>query len=240
LGEEDREISMNYETPIAMESIMTPSSMEVDPNKMDDSADAAVNQLQLMLISQKLFGAITRSIDSMPNQLRILYQHVRNEVQRKFADYVYKSVAGFLFLRFICPAVLAPHVYGLLPEPPNQECQRYLILLSKTLQNLALGTLPGKREDYMQKMDDFITTNQEGLKDFIEEVTNNVPPEMEPPAELPRGLKENALAFLHQHIVANSGFLSKFCDEQPNGKEMKQRITSVLQKLGPPLSAKWT
>jgi hypothetical protein len=107
----------------------------------------------------------------LASPLRQLYTHVKNEVAKRFPDGVYKSVAGFLFLRFICPSILAPHVYGLLNEPPNQECQRYLILLSKTLQNLALGTLPGKKEDYMQKFNEFITTNQENLREFIDSVT---------------------------------------------------------------------
>jgi len=27
---------------------------------------------------------------------------------------VYKALGGFLFLRFICPAITAPHAYGIL------------------------------------------------------------------------------------------------------------------------------
>jgi len=230
--------STKYETAvIGMSSIMSPSSMEVDPNKMDEGSDASVNILQLMLISQKLFAAIARSVNSIPPQLRMIYGHIRKEVERKFPDHVYKSVAGFLFLRFICPSILAPHVYGLLNEPPNQDCQRYLILLSKTLQNLALGTLPGRKEEYMEKMNEFITSNQDLLHKFIDEVTQPVDISDVEPTELPRGLESNSLAYLHHHMITNLPALKRHCDEQPYGQELREKFV-ILDKLGPPLTPK--
>jgi len=130
-------------------------------------------------------------------------------------------------------------VYGLLLEPPNQECQRYLILLSKTLQNLALGTLPGKKEDYMQKMNDFITTNQPTLHKFIDDVVDSKDGETSA-IELPSDLKNNSLAFLHQHISVNAPLINRYCDEHPNGKELHNKLQSVLTQLGMPIIPKST
>ncbi len=47
---------------------------------------------------------------------------------------------------------VALFVLYLIPEPPNENVQRFLILISKTLQNIANGTLPGKKEQYMESM----------------------------------------------------------------------------------------
>jgi GTPase-activator protein for Ras-like GTPase len=48
-------------------------------------------------------------------------------------------VGGFLFLRFICPAVVTPHRYGLTKSAPSPKAGRTLVLISKLLQNLANG-----------------------------------------------------------------------------------------------------
>jgi hypothetical protein len=237
MGKGEQESTSKYETGEGMQSILQPSSLEVDPNKLDEAADAAINQLQLMLISQKLFSGIIKSVESMPPSLRQMYTHVKQEVERKFVEHSYKAVAGFLFLRFICPSILAPHVYGLLSEPPNQACQRYLILLSKTLQNLALGTLPGRKEEYMQKVNEFITTNEGALHDFIDTVVNTSVAKSEP-GILPPGLKLNSLAFLHQHISINAPLLNRYFDEHPHGKELKEKLVAILQQLGVPLLPK--
>ena len=98
----------------------------------------------------------------------------------------YKGMGGFLFLRFVCPALTAPHVFGLidgnntthcnrvlmisLAEPPCPTAQRQYILISKVLQNLANNTLPGAKEEYMRTLNDFITTNLEEMKDFFEKI----------------------------------------------------------------------
>src|SRR5687768_8554491 len=36
-----------------------------------------------------------------------MYGHIKSEVGRKFPEHTYKAVCSFLFLRFICPAILA-------------------------------------------------------------------------------------------------------------------------------------
>lgn len=93
-------------------------------------------------------------------------------VGKKFPnDYAnYKAVGGFLFLRYICPSILAPHVYGLIEEPPNATSQRYFVLLAKTLQNLANETLPGAKEDYMVKINSFITQHIPDFHRWVERV----------------------------------------------------------------------
>jgi hypothetical protein len=44
-------------------------------------------------------------------------------------------VQGFLFLRLFCPALIAPHQYGLVAAEPSPDARRALVLLSKIVQN---------------------------------------------------------------------------------------------------------
>jgi hypothetical protein len=83
------------------------------------------------------------------NFARVVWQHLHKKVKQYFPDSALKLVGGFLFLRFFCPAILAPHNFGLVDEPPCPEAQRHLTLVTKTLQNLANGMRFGTKEPYM-------------------------------------------------------------------------------------------
>lgn len=81
-------------------------------------------------------------------------------------DAVYKAVGGFLFLRFICPAITAPQYYGLLQQNPNEVVQRQLVLIAKVLQNLANMASVNTKEQYMEKVADFVDRNIPKIKNF--------------------------------------------------------------------------
>jgi hypothetical protein len=53
-----------------------------------------------------------------PIELRIIFRHIRACAEDRYGDFLrtvsYSSVSGFLFLRFFCPAVLNPKLFGLL------------------------------------------------------------------------------------------------------------------------------
>ena len=115
--------------------------MEVDPNKFGQDAftDSEANVYQLILACQKVFTAFRTSITEIPPEFKEIFQSMRESIVNKFKseDAVLKAVGGFFFLRFSCPAITAPHAYGLLESPPNDSCQRQLVLIGKVIQNLA-------------------------------------------------------------------------------------------------------
>jgi hypothetical protein len=39
------------------------------------------------------------------------------------------------------------------------------------MQHLAQGTLPSKKDEVVQKLSEFITSNQDPLKEFVDQVT---------------------------------------------------------------------
>jgi hypothetical protein len=62
-------------------------------------------------------------------------------------------------LRFICPAIISPEKFGVLPEAIPAESRRPFVLISKVLQNLANGVSFGNKESYMLPLNDFLATN---------------------------------------------------------------------------------
>jgi neurofibromin 1 len=132
--------------------------MEVDPDKFGGAesgfVDSEANLYQLILACQKVFSSVRESIADIPVQWKELFRSLKDGVYYKFRSEpaVFKAVGGFLFLRFVCPAITAPHAYGLLENPPNSICQRQLVLIGKVIQSLANLQMPGAKETFMQQV----------------------------------------------------------------------------------------
>lgn len=118
--EADDDDLQNGHTPM---DVFRVSSMEIDPHKMGDAADATINSLELWLVAQKLYKCIVDSEKMMPIQIKQLMRHIDAEVGAKFGPSAqqaqFRAIGGFLFLRMVCPALMAPQVFGLLDGPPH-------------------------------------------------------------------------------------------------------------------------
>jgi hypothetical protein len=212
-------------------TLLGPVIMEVDPSKMEEAADEQVNTLQLWLIAQKLFVALTRSHGALPKEIKQVLKHVNREVEEKFNEQAaHKAVGGFLFLRFLCPALMAPQVYGLLKDPPHSTTQRQLILVAKVMQNLANDTLPGKKEGYMERLNDFITSNQQPLRQFYATLINNADEGSSADLDVPSIVTLNSLIHLHKHISTN---LDKImADLQQDHEDVAEQLKEIMDNVG--------
>lgn len=178
-------------------------NVEVDAEKMADDnivssdIDVETNSMQLALTCQKLFSAVRTSAKSVPIELKAVFAEIDSVVMSKFAslEAVYKAVGGFLFLRFVCPALTAPLFYGLLDHNPVEGAQRQLILISKVLQSLANLAIPGNKEDYMKTLNDFVGNNMDKMRSFYDDLRQPVDSNSSGDALLPTDtVKHNALA----------------------------------------------
>eukprot|EP01087_Luapelamoeba_hula_P003796 TRINITY_DN1364_c1_g1_i5.p1 TRINITY_DN1364_c1_g1~~TRINITY_DN1364_c1_g1_i5.p1 ORF type:complete len:237 (-),score=57.28 TRINITY_DN1364_c1_g1_i5:100-810(-) len=208
--------------------------MEVDPSKMPEAADAKINTLQLWLTAQKVFSAITRSYDSLPADMREVLAYVHDEVAGVAPGEEFKALGAFLFLRFFCPALLAPQYFGLLEEAPLPTAQRQLILLAKVLQNLANDTLPGTKEAYMERLNEFITNNQEDLRNYFNRTleAENLPMT---DRQIPAAAKENALCCLYNKIAEDRRKVDQQLHEQqlPEDHAIWRELDDLLQEAVP-------
>jgi hypothetical protein len=64
-----------------------------------------------------------------------MMEHLQKEVIRKFPTATYVAVAGFIFLRFFCPAISAPDAQEVVQASQlTPQARRTLVLISKVIQ----------------------------------------------------------------------------------------------------------
>ncbi|MCJ1475121.1 hypothetical protein MMC13_003781 [Lambiella insularis] len=147
---------------------------EVDPNRVRQKEDLQRNWRNLIALTEAVWKAISTSAARCPPELRMIFRHVRACAEDRYGDFLrtvtYSSVSGFLFLRFFCPAVLNPKLFGLLKDHPRARAQRTLTLIAKALQTLANLSTFGSKEPWMEPMNAFLTSHRQEFKDFVDAV----------------------------------------------------------------------
>lgn len=168
---------------------------EVDPNRVRQKEDLQRNWRNLVALTEAVWKTISASAARCPPELRMIFRHIRACAEDRYGDFLrtvtYSSVSGFLFLRFFCPAVLNPKLFGLLksmaahpslkllyldllltisPGHPRPRAQRTLTLIAKSLQTLANLSTFGSKEPWMEPMNAFLTTHRQEFKDFVDAV----------------------------------------------------------------------
>ncbi|KAI4171884.1 MAG: hypothetical protein LQ343_003961 [Gyalolechia ehrenbergii] len=152
---------------------------EVDPHRVQDPDDLQRNWRTLSVLIDSVWSSIYDSALRCPAELRLIFRHVAACAEDRYGDFLrtvtYSSVSGFLFLRFFCPALLNPHLFGLLKDHPRPQAQRTLTLISKTLNTLAnLGTF-GSKEPWMEPMNGFLNAHRQGFKTFVDTICSISP-----------------------------------------------------------------
>lgn len=91
---------------------------EVDPIRVQRADDLDRNWRNLISLTSLFWKAIASSASRCPPELRRIFRHVRACAEDRYGDFLrsvtYSSVSGFLFLRFFCPAILNPKLFGLM------------------------------------------------------------------------------------------------------------------------------
>jgi hypothetical protein len=140
------------------------------------------------------------------------------------------AVGGFIFLRFFCPAVIAPDAHNLVKTIQSKDIRRGLVLVTKIIQNLANNVVFGGKEAFMVELNPFIVTNHDRVFEFLEGLTvrfgcirdvfasqlrmgcDQVLPAEDPgclPADDLRRLNEEDLFLLHRFLTENIERISK-------------------------------
>ena len=90
---------------------------EVDPGKVRSPEHLERNWNTLIQLTTSIWRAIATSAERCPAEMRVLFRHIRSCAEDRYGSFIrtvkYTSVSGFLFLRFFCPAVLNPKLFGL-------------------------------------------------------------------------------------------------------------------------------
>lgn len=91
---------------------------EVDPMKVQRPEDLERNWRNLIALTSLFWKSIHTSAPRCPNEMRRIFRRIRACAEDRYGEFLrsisYSSVSGFLFLRFFCPAILNPKLFGLL------------------------------------------------------------------------------------------------------------------------------
>ncbi|KAJ7169899.1 Rho GTPase activation protein [Mycena filopes] len=126
---------------------------------------------------QEFWSQIYSVRTECPPEMRRLFETVRKLVEKRYRvqestqesrELPWQSVSAFCFLRFIVPAILHPHLFGLCPGMPSVAVQRSLTLIAKVIQSLAnLNAVNRTEEEFMRGVKDFLKDSLPGMIDYI-------------------------------------------------------------------------
>lgn len=171
-----RRLGSEYLEEVLCEKIFEINSLnadcEVDPSRISQGEDINKNWARLMSFTTEIWESIAESVTGCPPEMRQILKYIRAVAEDRYGDFLrtvtYTSVSGFLFLRFFCPALLNPKLFGLLPDSPQPKAQRTLTLIAKSLQALANLSTFGQKEEWMAPMNKFLLSHRQALKGFID------------------------------------------------------------------------
>jgi hypothetical protein len=121
------------------------ASCELDPTRKGRNENLPV----LLDHVQGILGGVEAQVAHCPPPLRAVLQSVRQLASQRWAKeplVQYTSVSAFIFLRLVCPAVLNPKLFNMLPDFPSETTARNLTLVAKVIQNAANMTEFGEKE----------------------------------------------------------------------------------------------
>ncbi|KAL7721512.1 Ras GTPase-activating protein [Entamoeba marina] len=173
---EGQNILTGYVDPIIRGVNLFEKTLEIDPSKVDqDVADQNVETLfQFLKESVCQFNHLGQLVS---DDMKEVFQSVKDNVQKKWPENKLIAVGGFVFLRFINPALIAPQRYSSQITMPNGTGSRTLLLIIKILQAIANQPSCPFKEDYMVKFSEFVPTQYPSLNQFLDEISTCTAPQ---------------------------------------------------------------
>ncbi|KAF6031496.1 DAB2IP [Bugula neritina] len=149
-------------------------SCEVDPGRLENNAMLQRNQCNLVSYCEMVWGRIINSHCYFPSELRDVFTSFRRQCEHmKKTEVSDNLISACIFLRFICPAIMSPSLFGLCQELPEDRQSRNFTLVAKTLQSLANFTKFGSKEDYMLFMNDFVEREWNQMQNFLKQISSS-------------------------------------------------------------------
>ncbi|KZO99436.1 hypothetical protein CALVIDRAFT_381095 [Calocera viscosa TUFC12733] len=147
-------------------------SLEIDPHKTDEDANTSENAKALVRITTIFLATLEAASSRVPNVIREICHHIAVIAGKVFPNNVYASVAGFMFLRCINPAISQPSTVGIEIDMTPRN-QRVLLLVTKVIQNLANNVLFGKEGTHMEVLNDYMVEPIGYVWKFLRDVSSD-------------------------------------------------------------------
>ncbi|VDO06080.1 unnamed protein product [Rodentolepis nana] len=148
--------------------------LEVDPSHSGASNGSTEADSSLLRRNQTaLMNAVKIVWQRLQANLRSSLASIRRTVKQRHGQEVADQlISGCLFLRYICPAIHGPTLFGLTNAiPDDPRVSRNLTLLAKVLQTIANFSHFEAKENYMRFLNDFVQSMQEEMHQFLRSVS---------------------------------------------------------------------
>ncbi|KAI0020415.1 GTPase [Xylariomycetidae sp. FL0641] len=226
--------------------------LELDPSRISSQEQLKKNATQLKIVAKVFIDDICASTVNIPPSFRMICHIISNAVMPRFQEAKYTAVGAFVFLRFFCPAIVAPEAERLVDVAPSKEMRRGLLLIAKVIQNLANNVLFGAKEPYMYPLNDFLTQNIYRVTTFLREIS--VPPEtLDPPTTEVEAFDFGSCVALHRFLYDHWDHVRQRLVSQERREHVRspnevtqgrapilEPLRALVANLGPPpLAVTW-
>ncbi|KAG1352604.1 hypothetical protein G6F62_002626 [Rhizopus arrhizus] len=199
--------------------------IEVETSRLPGTPEEEINEncRELFKHVRTIWSEIQRAKTKCPIEFRRMFGHLKSAIVKKFdleKDTLerhhqvarYTCVSGFIFLRWICPAIISPKQFDLVQDHPDANTCRTLTLIAKCLMTLASHstTEQNTKEVWINQLNAFIHINTNKFTDFINYVSIIV--EEQDNEELPKGEDTTANYFID--LPYELAQLSRWCTEE--------------------------
>nr|CDS30227.1 synaptic ras gtpase activating protein syngap [Hymenolepis microstoma] len=132
------------------------------------------SQTQLLQHLDLVWEAVCASLPNFPKSLLDVFSSFRAALEpSKGAEFCDKLISACIFLRFVCPAILTPSLFGLASTFPGESnCQRNLTLIAKSLQSLANLSTFGDKESFMRFMNAYVEVQIPVMRKFLRDISS--------------------------------------------------------------------
>ncbi|KAA1065733.1 Ras GTPase activating protein ira2 [Puccinia graminis f. sp. tritici] len=144
-----------------------PSEFSVDFDPHRASADDNKASRNLEQVTEAFLNVIAVSWKKLPSAIREICHHIATTVQEKYHESVFTSIGGFIFLRFINPAIVSPEVINLDLPNDTREIWRSLVMIIKVLQALSNNIQFSAQEPALKTLNPFMAKNVYPMTRFL-------------------------------------------------------------------------
>ncbi|KAI0257140.1 Rho GTPase activation protein [Lactifluus subvellereus] len=216
-------------------------SIEVDPlRNAKGPKDVERNVDLLVFWCKEIWEQIYSVRQQCPGEMRTLFEHIRQLVAKRYlngpsadsnSDLPWQSVSAFCFLRFIVPAILHPHLFGLSPGLPDLPVQRSLTLIAKVIQSLANLNTTVQREQFMRGVKSFL---EEKLPEMLDYITVVSTPGSEEPSQPPSEechVRNRAIRALNERTQAMSELQRESIPSLPHFLDVPRHLAILTSAI---------
>ncbi|KAK4049767.1 Ras GTPase activating protein ira2 [Microbotryomycetes sp. JL221] len=152
-------------------------TFDLESRRASEEDDFASQDLEQVI--EAFLSALSNSIADMPPEVRDICLHVAEAVGTKFPESVFTSIGGFIFLRFINPAIISPETIDLTlsisSDAHAREVRKSLVMITKVLQSLSNNVRFGIKDPSMRKLNAFMDVQVFTIANFLQRISQPCP-----------------------------------------------------------------